>query len=80
MKDDLWARVRELGSITWKGCDWVELLVVRTRRTGSGMTDKLLSISNLSVTFANIYMMLCKYLNTLKFITKKYVLYKIIEL
>ena len=37
MKDDLWARVRGLGSITWKGCDWVELLVVRTRRTGSGM-------------------------------------------
>ena len=28
MKDDLWARVRGLGSITWKGCDWVELLVV----------------------------------------------------
>ena len=38
MKDDLWARVRGLSSITWKGCDWVELLVVRTRRTGSGMT------------------------------------------
>ena len=37
MKDDLWARVRGLGSITWKGCDWVELLVVRTRHTGSGM-------------------------------------------
>ena len=37
MKDDLWARVRGLGSITWKECDWVELLVVRTRRTGSGM-------------------------------------------
>ena len=28
MKDDLWARVRGLGSITWKGCDCVELLVV----------------------------------------------------
>ena len=27
MKDDLWARVRGLGSITWKGCDWVELQV-----------------------------------------------------
>ena len=28
MKDDLWARVGGLGSITWKGCDGVELLVV----------------------------------------------------
>ena len=35
MKDNLWARVRGLGSITWKGCHWVELLVVRTRRAGS---------------------------------------------
>ena len=34
MMDDLWARVCGLGSITWKGCDWVELLVLRTRRTG----------------------------------------------
>ena len=24
MKDDLWARVRGLGSTTWKGCDWVD--------------------------------------------------------
>ena len=23
MKDDLLARVRELGSATWKGCEWV---------------------------------------------------------
>ena len=37
MKDDLWARVRGLGSITWKGCDWVELLVVQTRHTGSSV-------------------------------------------
>ena len=37
MKDDLRARVRGLDIITWKGCDWVELLVVRARRSGSGM-------------------------------------------
>ena len=37
MKDDLLARVRGLGSVTWKGCEWVELLVVRTRLTGSGI-------------------------------------------
>ena len=34
---DLWDRVQGLGSETWKGCAWVELLVVRTRLTGSGM-------------------------------------------
>ena len=28
MKDDLWARFRGLGSVTWKGFEWVELLVV----------------------------------------------------
>ena len=28
MKDDLCATVRGLGSVTWKGCEWVELLVV----------------------------------------------------
>ena len=34
MKDDLWSRVRGLGNVTWKGCEWIELLVVRTRLTG----------------------------------------------
>ena len=34
MKDD---RVRGLGSVTWKGCEWVEVLVVRARLTGSGI-------------------------------------------
>ena len=29
--------VRGVGSVTWKGCEWVELLVVRTRPTGSGI-------------------------------------------
>ena len=37
MKDDLWARVRGLGSVTSKGCEWVELLVVQTRLIGSGI-------------------------------------------
>ena len=37
MKDDLRAKVRGLGSVTWKGCDWVELLVVQTRLIGSGV-------------------------------------------
>ena len=37
MKDDLCARVRGLGSITWKGCEWVELLVVWEGLTGSGI-------------------------------------------
>ena len=32
--DDLWDRVRGLGSETWKGCEWVELLVVLTRLRG----------------------------------------------
>ena len=41
MKDNFWARVRGLGSLTWKGCDWVELLVVRTRRTGSSYSPIL---------------------------------------
>ena len=27
MKDDLWVRLRGLGSATWKGCEWVELLL-----------------------------------------------------
>ena len=36
MKDDLLARFCGLGSVTWKGCEWVELLVIRTRLTGSG--------------------------------------------
>ena len=34
---DLPARVRGLGSVTWKGCEWVELLVVQPRLTGSGI-------------------------------------------
>ena len=37
MKDDLGARVRGLGSVTWKGCEWLELLVVRTRPIGLGI-------------------------------------------
>ena len=37
MKDDLRARVCGLGSVTWKGCEWVELLVVRARLIGSGV-------------------------------------------
>ena len=37
MNDDLWDRVRGLGTIGWKVCDWVELLVDRTRLTGSGI-------------------------------------------
>ena len=37
MNDDLWGRVRGLGSETWKGCDWVELLVVLTRLRGIGI-------------------------------------------
>ena len=37
MKVDLRARVRVLGSVTWKGCEWVEFLVVRTRLTASGI-------------------------------------------
>ena len=37
MKDDLLARVRGIGSVTWKGCEWVELLVVQARLTGSGI-------------------------------------------
>ena len=28
---NLWERVRGLGSETWKGCEWVELLVFLTR-------------------------------------------------
>ena len=32
--DDWWVRVREVGSETVKGCDWVELLVVLTRLRG----------------------------------------------
>ena len=35
MKDDFLARVRGLGSVTWKGCEWVELLVVQIRLAGS---------------------------------------------
>ena len=30
IKDDLWARVRKLGIVTWKECEWVEFLVVGT--------------------------------------------------
>jgi len=37
MKGVLWARVRVVGSIAWKGCDWLELLVIGTRLTGSGI-------------------------------------------
>ena len=29
MNDDLWGRVRGLESKTWKGCECVELLVLR---------------------------------------------------
>ena len=31
MNDELWDRVRGLSSKTWKGCEWVELLVVLVR-------------------------------------------------
>ena len=37
MKEDLWERVRGLDSMTWKGCDLVELLVGRTCFRGSGI-------------------------------------------
>ena len=37
MKDDLRARVRGLGSVTWKGYDYVELLVFLTHLAGSGI-------------------------------------------
>ena len=30
MNEDLWDKVRGLGSETWKGCEWVEVLVVLT--------------------------------------------------
>ena len=30
MNDDMWDRVRGLDSGTWKGCEYVELLVVMT--------------------------------------------------
>ena len=36
MKDGLGARVGGLGNVPWKGCEWVELLVIRTRLTGRG--------------------------------------------
>ena len=34
MNKDLWDRVRGLGSETCKGCEWIELLVVRISLTG----------------------------------------------
>ena len=34
MNDDLWDRVRGVGSETWNGCECVELLVVLTRLRG----------------------------------------------
>ena len=37
MNDDLWDRVRRLGSETWKGSECVELLVVLTRLRGTGI-------------------------------------------
>ena len=37
MKDDLQARVCGLGSVTLKGCEFVELLVVQACLTGSGI-------------------------------------------
>ena len=37
MNDDLWDKVRGLGSGTWKGCERVELLVVLTRLRGTGI-------------------------------------------
>ena len=39
MNDDLWDRVRGLGSKTWKGCEWFELLVVLTRLRGLQRLD-----------------------------------------
>ena len=35
MNEDLWDGLRGLGSETWKGYEWVELLVVWTRPSGS---------------------------------------------
>ena len=35
INDYLQNRVRGLGSVTWKRCDWKEPLVDRTRLTGS---------------------------------------------
>ena len=42
MNDDLWDRVRGLGSETWKGCEWVELLVVLIRLRGTGIISLIL--------------------------------------
>ena len=48
MNDDLWDRVRGLGSETWKGCEWVELLVVLTRLRGTGIISICPTYSRLS--------------------------------
>ena len=37
LNDDLWIRVRGLGSEAWNGCEWDELLVVLTRLRGTGI-------------------------------------------
>ena len=37
MNDDLWDKVRGVGSETWKGWERVELLVVLTRLRGTGI-------------------------------------------
>ena len=37
IRDNLWDRVRGLGSETWKRCESVELLVVLTHLRGTGI-------------------------------------------
>ena len=45
MNDDLWDRVRGLGSETWKECEQVEVLVVPTRLRGTGIISLISSES-----------------------------------
>ena len=37
MIENVWERVRGLDSMTWKGCDWEELLVGLTCLRGAGI-------------------------------------------
>ena len=40
MNGALWDRVRGLRSETWKGCEWVELMVVLTCLRGTGIREQ----------------------------------------
>ena len=57
INEDLWNIVRGVGSETWKGCEWVELLVVWTLFSGSGMIF-LISLYLPMKSHKNVYILL----------------------